>query len=210
MRAGNRSFRPVTKLPGTVVRRRIADCPRRSPSRSHGECKVTSHSLRACRGHRICRAAVAGCVRLPATQSEPAHAAWRLVPATDRRVGAMLLSAGGHTPAQKIRICSPRRDTGLPKGQDWSGRGLRLPAPTLFAALEVATGNRFDESTPCGPTTRPQEQRNWPADPSAGRCPGDRQPHGVLRVLTRVMRGRGSASADDGDDRPVRECLPWR
>ncbi len=84
----------------------------------------------------------------------------------------MLLSAGGHTPAQKIRICSPRRDTGLPKGQDWSGRGLRLPAPTLFAALEVATGNRFDESTPCGPTTRPQEQRNWPADPRRDGVPG--------------------------------------
>jgi len=66
MRAGNRSFRPVTKLPGTVVRRHMADCPRhalagcRSPSRSHGERKVTSHSLRACRGHRICRAASPG------------------------------------------------------------------------------------------------------------------------------------------------------
>ena len=77
MRARDRSFRPVTKLPGTVVRRHMADCPRhalagsRSPSRSHGARKVTSHPLRACRGHRIRRAAVAGCLRLAATQSEP-------------------------------------------------------------------------------------------------------------------------------------------
>ncbi len=93
MRARDRSFRPVTKLPGTVGRRHMADCPRqhalagsRSPSRSHGERKVTSHPLRACRGHRIRRAAVAGpgaCGCLLRSVS-PAHAARRLVPATDR------------------------------------------------------------------------------------------------------------------------------
>ncbi len=61
---------------GPVVRGHMADWPRhalagcRSASRSHGERTVTSHSLRACRGHRICRAVI-GRLRLPATRSEP-------------------------------------------------------------------------------------------------------------------------------------------
>jgi hypothetical protein len=48
----------------------------------------------------------------------------------------------------------------------------------LFAAVEVATGDRFGESTPCGLTTRLQGRRNWPVGPWAGGCPRDRQPDG--------------------------------
>ena len=50
-----------------TVRDALAGC--RSPSRSHGQRKVTSHSPRVCRGHRI-RRAVIGRQRLAATQSE--------------------------------------------------------------------------------------------------------------------------------------------
>jgi hypothetical protein len=60
----------------------------RSPSRSHGERTVTNHSLRVYRGHRICRGSDrAGCGCLLRGVS-PAHAAWRLVPTTYRRLGA--------------------------------------------------------------------------------------------------------------------------
>jgi hypothetical protein len=203
MRAWNRSSRPVTKLPGTVARRRIADCPRqdalagcRSPSRSHGERTVTSHLLRVCRGDRICRAVVVGRCGWLLRSVSPAHAAWRLVPATDR-IGAVVGRRSGAFECDYVRVVS----AGPELASAARGQAARAARPVGAVGGRGSQNGTMVVSRPAG-CPRPARVRQNPTASSdmcsvPGRS-GSRlyvPPAGPVRLSTKGLPWRRAHSA---------------